>query len=81
MRTLFITLLVFSIFTGFAEARTRAELVGLVRNRARTPISYTDFQLWIKDVNTENKRCRFVLRNVTQANLLDKLNDALSNSC
>ena len=59
----------------------KQELVTKIRNRRIVPVQYQDFQNWITEFNTENKRCRFVLRNVTQENLLDKLNDALERSC
>lgn len=81
MKTLLTTLLIFSIFTGFAEARTRAELVGLVRNKQA--MSTQDINSWYTELRkAASGRCGLrIVGGYTPENLFQKLNDALSRSC
>lgn len=92
MKNLLILILALLSFYSLANAQlaikpaleilpTKTELVGKMRNRATTPLSYRDLNLWVAEFNRENRRCRFTFTGITERNLLDKLNNALSQSC
>ena len=56
----------------------KTNVVSKIQNRNITPLSYSDVSNWIAMANRELQVCKFSLTNVTQKNLIDKINQAIS---
>ena len=68
-------------FTGYEYSQLKPALVNQVKERNTKLLSYREVELWQAAWNKENEKCKFVASDVTQDNLVDKLNSALEKGC
>lgn len=68
-------------FTPYEYGQLKTSLIARVNERKTKLLSYREAGFWQATWNRENEKCKFVMTEVTEENVVDKANDALSKGC